>query len=130
MRRGTMALTLVVGLGVVGIVSADESGNWFSRMFAFSGEKTDKKDLARLTAELDAPKMPPTAATSRAKRARADWERRLEACDRLRGIALAVGDEEMLQKVEQLEQRAWDVYAAAANIRNTPNVGEVKKGDR
>lgn len=130
MRLRIAALTLVFGLGIVGIVSAEEAGNWFTRLLAPSAEKSQRGAPAKTFAQSDVPTMPP-ASFKRVKQAKADLERRQEVCFKLKDIALAAGDEEMLRKVEQLEQRAYDLYFAATNLRGE-SVGEtsVKKGGR
>jgi hypothetical protein len=38
------------------------------------------------------------------------FSRRVEVCLRLRQIALDTGNEELQQKAEELEARAWEVY--------------------
>jgi len=127
MRLRIVALTLMFGLGISGLVSAQESGNWFSRWFSSSAEKKDKIDSSKL----DEPKMPPSASASRARQAKADLERRQEVCLKLREIAESVGDDEMMRKAEQLEQRAFDLYLAATQFRSVPLAeAGVKKGSR
>ena len=124
MRLRIAALTMAIGLGIVGITSAEEPGNWFTRLFTPSPEK---KDIAKL---LDA-SMPPSAASNRRKQAMADKVRREEVCLKLREIALGNGDEAMLQKIEQLEQRVWELFVADSNLRNAPiAVSSMKKGGR
>ncbi|HVS39310.1 MAG TPA: hypothetical protein VMS17_27380 [Gemmataceae bacterium] len=44
------------------------------------------------------------------QRERADWDRRSEVCDRLMAIASSNNDEAMLAEIEQLRNRAWDIY--------------------
>jgi hypothetical protein len=130
MRLRLAALTLVFGLTVAGVVGAEESGNWFTRMFTPTPEKTDKDEAKKSDTKSDASKMPPTITfNQRAKRARADLDRRWEVCEKLRAIAVAKGDEEMERKVEQLHQRAWDVYVAATNAGPVAET-KLKKGDR
>lgn len=127
MRARTVALTLVMALGVAGIVSADESGNWFTRLFTSSAEK---KIEPLKDAKIEAP-MPPSARDIRAKQANADKERRDAVCLKLRDLALAHGDEEMLRKVEQLERRIGDIYFAQLEVRDMPLAeANGKKGGR
>src|SRR5262245_34786916 len=126
MRGRIAALSLALAFGIVGIVSAEESGNWFTRLFTPSAEKKVNIDPAKLKeAKGDAAIMPPTDRAIRLKRASADKERRDAVCLKLREIALAHGDEEMLRKVEQLERRIGDVYFATLEIRN-PAMAEAK----
>src|SRR5258708_37816777 len=103
MRARIAALSLALALGAVGIVSAEESGNWFTRMFTSSAEKKINVDPAKLKdVKNDAAVMPPTDRVIRLKRANADKERRDAVCIKLRDLAIAHGDEEMIRKVEQL----------------------------
>ena len=132
MRGRIAALSLVMALAIVGIVSAEESGNWFTRLFTPSADKKINVDPAKLKeAKNDTTTMPPTDRAIRARRANADKERRDAVCLKLREIALAHGDEEMLRKVEQLERRIGDVYFATLEIRN-PILADAsgKKGGR
>jgi hypothetical protein len=124
MRARIVALTLAVALGIVGIVSAEESGNWFTRLFTSSTDKKVNVDPAKAKdVKSETTNMPPRASAIRAKQANADKERRDAICIKLRDLAIAHGDEEMIRKVEQLEQRIGDVYFAAMQIRNTPLAG-------
>lgn len=111
LRIAAFALALLTGLGMVGIVSADESGNWFTRLFTPTNAKTE---AAKAAAKSD---MPPvqTSYAKRARRALADLERRQEVCLKLRDIANTNGDEETLRQVEQLERRAFDLCQSAKN---------------
>ena len=130
MRRGTLILTLAFGLGVVGLVSADEGGNWFTRLFTTSAEKSEKPESIKPAAKSDVATMPPTS-VKRGKQAEADLLRRQDVCMKLRDIANAKEDEDMLRKVEQLEQRAYELYVAAGKSRQGTLVeSSVKKGDR
>jgi hypothetical protein len=132
MRARNVALTLALALGAVGIVSAEESGNWFTRLFTPSAEKKVNPDPAKVKEVQSEPApMPPSASKIRAKQANADKERRDAVCLKLREIALAHGDEDMLRKVEQLENRVWDLYVAQNNVRTAPLAeASVKKGGR
>ena len=134
MRLRVAAFTLVLGLGVVGLVSAQESGNWFTRWFT-PAAKTEPAKNADAKSET-----PPSAAISRLKQAKADLERRQAVCNRLIEIADASGDDDLRRKAEQLDQRAWDLYTTMANrLRDAErplgevsarDVGLTKKGDR
>lgn len=133
-RMAAFALTLMVGLGGVGLVSADESGSWFTRIFnSPSRAKGDKNESGKDSASKgDLPPTQPSAA-KRARQAKADLERRQDVCLKLREFALANGDEDTLAKVDRLEQRAYDLYLAATNAKTaTATVTDVnaKKGDR
>jgi hypothetical protein len=135
MRFGaaTLTLTLALGLGVVGMASAQESGNWFTRLLS----PAEKVDPDKLADKADAPKIPPAVnrtALKAAKKAKADWERRVDVCDKLRRIAEETEDEDLRRKVDRLEQRAWDIYLAAKNaateLEGPPPEPDAKKGAR
>lgn len=128
MRWRIAALTLALGLGLTGIVCADESSNWLTRWFTPAAPKTEKIDAPKVDAARM--RMPPAVSTIRAKQAASDKERRDAVCLKLREIAIAAGDEDMLRKVEQLEQRVWDVYVAGANQRNPQVTDPIKKEAR
>jgi hypothetical protein len=123
-----MALSLAVGLGLVGLASADEPVNWFKWLTPAPAKKDEAKK-PDLKADLT-----PIAATStnnnRAVKAKVDLDRRQEVCLRLRDIAIATGDEDLLRKADLLDQRAYDVYLAVKNQRPTPAAPEAKKGGR
>lgn len=111
MRLGNVALTLVLGFGIVGLASAQESRSWFSRMFT----PADKTDAAKkIDAKADEPKAP-SASTRRLEKAKADLDRRQEICLKVREVAIATGDEDLRRKAEQLDQRAWDLFLAIKN---------------
>jgi hypothetical protein len=129
MRVRNIALTLAIGLGLAGFVCADESGNWFTRLFSPSASAEKKIEPAKVM-KTDAP-MPPSARSIRVKQATADKERRDAVCLKLRDLAIAHGDEEMFRKVEQLERRIGDIYFAQLEVRDV-SLAEAngKKGGR
>lgn len=133
MRARIVALSLAAGLALVGFASADESGNWFTRLFTPApAEKKVTIDPAKAKdAKSEHTPMPPSARAIRLKQATADKERRDAVCLKLRDLAIAHGDEEMIRKVEQLERRVGDVYFATLEIQN-PSLAEAngKKGGR
>jgi hypothetical protein len=115
-------LALGLGLCVVGIAlgqEPDAGGNWFTRLFSRSttapaaAKKDEKKDEKREEKAVAAP-VPPSPAKTQGQ-ARADLLRRLEVCDKLRQIAADNGDTDLMQKADQLEQRASDAYAQRMN---------------
>jgi hypothetical protein len=133
MRFGAAALTLAFGLTVVGMASAQESSSWLPRWLA----PAEKADADRVADKSDAPKVTPAvnrSALKAAKKATADWERRTEVCLKLRGIALETGDDDLLRKVEQLEQRAGELYIASKKSQAEPESSvpapDAKKGAR
>ena len=67
MRLRNLALTVLFGLGVCGFVSAEESGNWFTRMFSRSSEKSEpaKDEPAKAAPKSTAPDEPHRESASR-----------------------------------------------------------------
>ena len=132
MRLSTAALTLAIGLGFVGMASAQESGNWFTRLLPFGGDKADSAKKLDIASEPT--KMPSASTENRERKAKADLERRRDICDKLRGIGIASGDDDLVRKAEMLDQRAWDLYVACTNRgRATAPAAfesDTKKGDR
>jgi hypothetical protein len=133
MRIGAATLTLAFGLAVVGMASAQESSSWLPGWLA----PAQKADADKVADKGDAPKVVPAvnrSALKAARKAKADWERRTEVCLKLREIALESGDEDLLRKIEQLEQRAWYVYIASTNVVTEPErpmaEPDAKKGSR
>ena len=134
MRLRAAAMTLALGLAVVGIASAQESSTWLPRVFA---PPTSKADVDKVADKADVPKAVPSvdrSAARAAKKAKADWMRRVDVCDKLRGIATESGNDALLQKVDVLEKRAWEVYIASTNMVMEPErpaaEPEAKKGSR
>jgi len=113
MRLGGAALTLTLALGFAGLASAEESGNWFTRLFTATPEKTEPANKIDLKTDLT--KIPVSSSNNRIKQAKADLERRQEVCLKLREIAIANGDDDLQRKAEMLDQRAYDLYVAAKN---------------
>jgi hypothetical protein len=124
MRVRAAVLTLAFALGVAGYACAEESGNWLTRWFTSSAQKSDPDKASSDKAEPAKVAMPPSVSRAMrlAKKAKADWERRTEVIDKLRGIAIESGDDALLQKVEQLDKKSWDLYMATTD-------GERKKWD-
>src|SRR5713226_6708411 len=116
MRLGTAALTLTVAMAFAGLASAEESGNWFTRLFT-RAEKT--QTAGKIDSKTDANKIPVSSSNNRIKQAKADLERRQEVCLKLREIAIANGDDDLQRKAEMLDQRAYDLYVAAKNQART-----------
>jgi hypothetical protein len=130
MRRGTFALTVAFALGVGGLVSAEESGNWFTRWFTRSAEKTPEKTTKSSTAKDGLPTLTPTLPNVAILQAQANWQRRQNVCLRLREIAIATNDDDLLQKSEQLDLRAYELYQAARS-RSQPQepIGSISAKD-
>jgi hypothetical protein len=142
-----MAAALVVGLGLT-IAAAQESdgdlkpsntkgGWWVGEKPRYKGGKAEKKSKAPVE---DKPALPNPAemAAFEQERQMNAFSRRVEVCLRLRQIALDTGNEELQQKAEELEARAWEVYRKqtahlplpaevpddAANTAEKPSAGE------
>jgi hypothetical protein len=113
MRLTTAALTMTAALAFTGLAMADEQpGNWFTRMFTPTLERPKKEEL-----KVDPAKAPAitTSNNNSNTNAKADWLRRQEVCDKLRDLAIAIGDEDLRRKAELLDQRAYDLYLAVKN---------------
>ena len=132
MRRGIAGLAIAVSLGFVGLASAEESGNWFTRIFTPAATKAD--EAKKLDVKIDPTKIPAAANNNRAIRAKADLDRRQEVCLKLIEYANALGDDDLRRKAEQLDQRALDLYYASKNQERAPERVAVepatKKGGR
>jgi hypothetical protein len=131
MRLRLAALTVAVGLGFVGLASAQEPTSWFKMPAWFSPApaKKDEAKKADLTADL-APIAVTSTNNQRAARAKADLDRRQEVCLKLREIAIALGDDDLLRKAELLDQRAFDLYLAVKNQGPGPVEPAAQKGGR
>lgn len=120
MRLRAAALSLTICLSAAGLAWADDtpSGNWLSNLFSRPAAKNADKD----TEEKDEP--PRTSPTNLLKKLEADLDRRQEVCMRLKGVALELGDEELMRKADELDQRAWQTYLAGKNRIGIPERGE------
>ncbi len=130
MRWPTTLLALFLTLGLAGLVCADESGNWFSRMFSLGSRKAEAdKKKAEKDAEPQADDWTPGTPTAKPKdrQATQDWQRRLDVCTRLRAVAMEIGDLELEQKAEMLEKRVFEAYVASSNRNDLAKqkIGEV-----
>ncbi len=134
MRWRTTALTLFFTLGVAGLVCADDTGNWFTRMFSLGSKKadSDKKTPGKGDADQSDEWVPGSPkAKPRNQQAAQDWQRRLDVCTRLREIANETGDLALERKAEELEKRVFEAYKAANNRNDTAMkvIGEVSVKD-
>ena len=130
MRFGaaTLTLTLALGLGVVGMASAQESGNWFTRLLS----PAEKVDPDKLADKADAPKIPPAVnrtALKAAKKAKADWERRVDVCDKLRRIAeeTAKAEGKPEQALPKIVEGRLNGFFKDAVLLEQPSVSDNKK---
>ena len=126
MRLRNLALTVLFGLGICGFVSAEESGNWFTRLF---NRPTEKSTPAKVEPAKIAPKS--GLPDDRIIQAQADLQRRQDVCLRLLEMADASGDEELRRNAEALDRRALEAYMAAVGPSQTRQqpVGEVNMKD-
>jgi hypothetical protein len=110
---GAVGLALTLGLGVVGFAlgqqPAGSDSSWFSRMFNHGTPTPDPKDVKEIKV---VPAVSPAAVRAQAL---ANYLRRLEVCDRLRDIAVQKNDQELLDRVDQLETRSKDAYVQRTN---------------
>lgn len=128
MRLRTMAFSLAFAFAVAGIVSAEESGNWFTRLFTrTSAKKADKAPEPKG----GVPTLNPVLPKEPAIQAQANLQRRREVCQRLLEIALETADNDLYRKAEQLDQRVWDAYSASTgrSMSTERPIGEVSMRD-
>ena len=136
MRVSAAVLALTLGLGAVGMASAEESENWFSRWFAVGSGKSDSEKTVEEKESADkAAKLASVRRAVRlAKQAEADWVRRVAVCDKIKAIATESGDDSLRQRAEHLEQRAWETYLATkkspAELESMVPEPNAKKGSR
>jgi hypothetical protein len=127
-----VAASLVVGLGPVAAVAADDDttakssvrgptwewkpfGNWFGS--AEPPKPVEKKvpkpeqTPAKKTAAAIKPVSLVEEAAAKRRREEAALLRRLQACDKLREIAIQTKDNGLLRQAEELEERAQATYA-------------------
>lgn len=139
----SMTAVLAVGLGAVAVRAADdhaestkssECGRSWWNPFASGSRSQEKKPAATKpsgkTAEPAITKRPASAAKTttavdEAKAERAQEEktlfRRLQACDRLKEIAMQTKDEDLLRRAEEMDERTWTLYAQhTAHLRSRP----------
>lgn len=132
MRLGTAALTMTVALGFAGLATAEEPGNWFTRLFTPTLERPAQPKSIEVKAEPT--KIPVSTINNRRAQAEAALNRRREVCLKLIEIADANGDDDLRRKAEMLDQRAYDLYVAAKNqgrsVERTARETDAKKGGR
>jgi hypothetical protein len=84
-----------------------QSGNWFTRLWS-TGDKPAPK-----TSTATAKKTEPIAgesASTRRMREEVILNRRNEVILKLREIAQRTGDDALMRKADDLQERAWDLY--------------------
>ena len=88
--------------------AAPKPKSFWEGWFAPAAKPVDKK-LDGLAPPPAGPSAAEVAAVTR-KREFAVYSRRMEVCDRLTEIAVQNNDDAMQTRVEQLKDRAWDIY--------------------
>jgi hypothetical protein len=108
-----------------GSKDADKGGgSWWTRLFSFGSKSEPAKAAEADKKKPDAPTAAVESATARQARALRDLNRRNEVCLKLRTIAVRTNDQELLRRVEELEQRVFDIYLAQTAGTMPPDGGE------
>jgi hypothetical protein len=121
MRRvgiGMTAVVLLTGLAASAVLAQEPDGDLHSTApkpkafwdgwFTSAANPAEKKvDL--VGAPPAGPSVAEIAAATR-KREFAAYSRRMEVCDRLMEVAVGNNDEAMQARIEQLKDRAWELY--------------------
>lgn len=121
MRRvgiGITAVVLLTGLAATAVLAQEPDGDLHSAApkpkafwdgwFTSSAKPVEKKVDPGAT-----PPAGPSAseiADATRKRELAAYSRRMEVCDRLMEVAVGANDEAMQARIEQLKDRAWELY--------------------
>ena len=122
MGAGITAAVLLVGLAASAASAQEADGDlhsaapqpkaWWEGWFT-PAAKPDKHEAKKsepaVTPAPVAPSPVEAAAASR-QRERADYFRRIDVCDRLTEIAVQNNDTAMQTQIDQLRDRAWDLY--------------------
>src|SRR5262245_38501030 len=105
-RVGGLAAAVVLGLALS--AQAGEWGGWLRGWFA----PRKKEEVRATVAPLPRPIVQPSAEVYERQRRREESAlfRRQEAVLKLMEIADSTGNEDLRRQVEQLDQRAWEVY--------------------
>ena len=126
---GMTAAVLLAGLAASAASAQDTDGDlhsappkqkmWWDGWFTPAAKPPEKKhDDAEPAAH--GPSPVELAAASR-QRERAALDRRWEVCDRLMEIAVRTSDDAMQAQVEQLHDKAWDVYQERIAALSAPD---------
>jgi hypothetical protein len=115
---GMMAAVLLTGLAASAAWAQESDGDLHSAAprpkafwegwFAPAAKPVEKKP-DKLAAPPAGPSAAEVAAATR-KRELAAYSRRMEVCDRLMEVAVANNDDAMQARIEQLKDRAWELY--------------------
>jgi hypothetical protein len=84
------------------------SGNWFTRLWSF-GDKPAPKKAPAAEKKIEQPTREESASKQRAHE-EAVLHRRNEVILKLREIAQRTGDNALLVEVDELQDRAWELY--------------------
>jgi hypothetical protein len=129
MRR-LVVLTIAGGLIAGSFLQADDTvpakkGTWFPTFKAAAKAEDSQKSKAKDTEALDELEVANAERAARRKkiagqidREEQDYFRRLEVCDRLMDQAIREGDQDLVRKLEQMQERIQQVYD-----RNTASLG-------
>jgi hypothetical protein len=116
--KGMTVAVLLTGLAASAALAQDPDSDLHSsapRPKAFwdgwftTAAKPVEKKLDKLAAPPAGPSAAEVAAATR-KRELAAYSRRMEVCDRLMEVAVQNNDEAMQTRIEQLKDRAWELY--------------------
>ena len=134
LTQWTLTAALALGAAAAGAAAQEpgpgdapaESGwkiGWLARLFG--SKKTDAKKPAP---KGPAPKVEDTepqkaleSAAAQLERERAELKRRQDVCDKLRLIGLRSGDETLIRRADQLDERAWALYKQRTGAPAVPS---------
>jgi hypothetical protein len=133
---GVTAAVLLLGL-TVSAASADDSDgdlhsatpkpkSWWDGWFAPAAKPAEKK-TDTVAAPVPAAPSPVELAAAARQREKAAYFRRMAVCDQLMAVADLNNDDAMRKQIEQLKDRAWDLYQqriAALPAAAAPSVDE------
>jgi hypothetical protein len=94
--------------------SSSQNASWFSRMWS-SGDKTASAKTTPAPKKSEPPNLEPPS--SRRAREVVNLDRRNKVILKLREIAESTGDDALLKKTDELQDRAWELY-----LQKTSNV--------
>lgn len=125
LRQGGIALAVLLGLAMPALAgdqdgqSSSGGSGLLATLFGQTGKKPESMD--------DKPIVVAPVSTERAstlfEREQGTLLRRMEVCGKLKEIALQAGDQEQLNRIEQLEERIWPLYQQrTANLPVSPAV--------
>jgi hypothetical protein len=103
--------------------SANKRSSTFGRMFTWGEEPTDKVVEVAAGAVPIAP-TPAERIAREQERLKKAFGRRVQVCLRLREIAVETDDQELGQRADELEARAWSIYCQQAAKLGLPMMGE------